>query len=82
MPQGIEIYKGGSPTISVTTSLCRVLGKVDLTDSQGAGYGLMYIAYLAAVPTQLKLQLMVIRLIGYIWRMLFMEQAQTNTQRG
>lgn len=37
MPQGIEIYnKGGSPTISVTTSLCRVLGKVDLTDSQGA----------------------------------------------
>nr|DAZ10601.1 MAG TPA: hypothetical protein [Caudoviricetes sp.] len=42
----------------------------------------MYIAYLAAVPTRLKLQLMVIRLIGYIWRMLFMEQAQTNTQRG
>ena len=36
MPQGIEIYKGGSPTIRVTTSLCRVLGKVDLTDSQGA----------------------------------------------
>lgn len=37
MPQGIEIYnKGGSPTISVTTSLCRVLGKIDLTDSQGA----------------------------------------------
>ena len=36
MPQGIEIYKGGSPTIRVTTSLCRVLGKIDLTDSQGA----------------------------------------------
>lgn len=36
MPQGIEIYKGGIPTISVTTSLCRVLGKIDLTDSQGA----------------------------------------------
>jgi hypothetical protein len=36
MAQGLEIYdEGGSPTISVTTSLCRVLGKVDLTDSQG-----------------------------------------------
>nr|DAL29506.1 MAG TPA_asm: hypothetical protein [Caudoviricetes sp.] len=41
----------------------------------------MYIAYLAAVPTRLKLQLMVIRLIGYIWRMLSMAAVQTNMQR-
>ena len=71
MAQGLEIYdEGGSPTISVTTSLCRVLGKVDLTDSQGTivceDSRRAFTAYLTATHIQSKSQSTATRLTGYI----------------